>query len=845
MTELLEALLAQSGRAADVQGLHLLAQSKVATAAGTPDQEARNKLLDEAIAIQDRLVELTKAGKSDKEQLEHYRYTIDRAVTEGITKAKGYVERLQYFLERPGDRPAIVKLTQSGLGVLDRLIGRMEMTRDAWSGDDEMLVTGQIWRLEAMLDEARYRAAWMRFSQGMALSGPGTEARRRSLLQQAIAEVVKFAEAEDNASGVKYTSLLLSGMAARELGKWSAATAFLERAAVEEAGPVRLKALFELARCLIEQGQFAKANEFIESDFARIGRQTAGAVAAEMQGTLLRSHMLEAQAASVEASDPGQARQLREQSLRALLEFIDEHPQYRLAFLEVIGPKFENGDVEGSPPAIQAALGTWHYSKKSPAGFARAEELFEMVLRNSGAAEDARATALWYLGLICSAQERNLLAATRFTELAEKHPKDPRAKHAALNAVISLNAVVKAKNVEPRELGNDFLAQYAHALEVLVSGWAESDEKIRLYYYDLGMQYEELGRNREAIEAFKKVPAESELSVFSRYKVLNLSVQELLDRPGSNEAKRDAAGTLLSELGAYVRLARQYAAGAKPDRAEKVRTWAAKCRMLEAQLYKDVFNDASQAIGAARRAAQEWPNIPGINEITEEFIVRVSLEAGRTDEAIEVLQGLPGADKLVAETVRQIQVRIDRLETQTDPQSRQKLRDYREAYRVFAERLHESAKARNLTKEQMYPFDLALAGAYEFGTEEQAAEALELYLKLDQVRPNEATNIRGLARCYRRLGKYSQAMKQYDRLIDGLPECSNAWWRAQLERLQFFIELPTRTSGSLEDVISHISVLRRFKGSKLGGLWEQFAALENKAKRLLGKSSPTEGGGGL
>ena len=839
MAELLDALLKQSSSVERLEGLYLRSQAKIAAARSAKAEARRNALLDEAIAIQDQLVDQTTSAKGADELLRHYRYTLDRIVTEGITKTHGYVERLEYFLARPEDAGEVDKLTKSALGLLNRLLGRAEMTRDDWAGDDEQLVTGNIWRLEELLKEANYRGAWIRLYRGVVL--PRNDPERGMLLHRAIEAVAEFANADDNTSGVKFTALLLSGMAARELGEWHNTAAFLKRAADKEAGPLRLKAMFEMARSLIEQKQFAQAKKFIEQDFAAVGREAASQVAVDMQSSLLMSHMLDLQARAIKPVNPHKADQLVEQSIQVLLDFIDKRPEYREAFMEVIAPKFEGRDAKGQPPAIQVALGIWYFNKKTPEDGARAAELFGTVRRNKGAGETVHATALWYLGLISNSQRRNREAALFFGELAGSHPRDRRAKDAAFYALRSLNGILKEKKAEPHQLGKEFVEQYAGVLKVLTDGWANVDPEVRLKYYDLGIQYETLGRTSEAIQAFSKVPSDSELYVPSRYRILDLRVQELLDAPLPGSAKRQLASSLITELSEYRRRAGKFEGD--PGRVEQVRNWAARCQMLEAQLHKDVLDEPDRAIEVARRAAKDWPTVPDIEAVTQEFVVRVLLETGKTEDAMKILETFRGAEVLLAEMVNQIRTRIDRRELDTDPQAQQELEKYRQAYRVFANRLHKFALDKKLSAQQMYPFEQALAGAFEFSAED-AAKALALYEKLDRARPNEAINIRGLARCYRRLGRNKEAMEYYDRLIEGLPEGSAAWWRAQLERLRFFLQTHVGDAEGLKDALVHVRQLRRYKGSQLGGFHRQFGAIEGEVNDLLKSLAPPASPGG-
>lgn len=841
MAELLDALPELSDKADDVQRTFLRIQAKIAAAARVEDENARNKLLDEAIASQDELIKLTRNAKTGQELLRHYRYSLDRVVTEGITKTRGTVQRLQYFLARTNDEQAVEKVTKSALGVLDPLMRRMEMTLDDWNREDDKIVTGVLYRLEALIAEARYRGSWVRFHRGMVLPRSGkAEAvtERKLLLHRVIEDLADWANEADNASGVKFDSLLLSGMAARELGEWNNAMSLLRRAADKGAGPVRLKALFEQARCLIEQGKFTQAGTFIEKDFTTIGREAMGAVAADMQASLLRSRLLEAQAGSLKASDPKRAAELEGQSVQVLLDFVAERPEYREAFMEVIGPKLARTDPGKRGPKTEVALGIWYFNKKTPEALAEAAGKFQSVDKKEHEGSKIHATALWYLGVIRNAQRQNLPAASYFRRFAQLYGKtDPRGKNAAMNAVKSIHGYLAEKGLEPHQLDKSFIEDYRDALKVLVDGWGETDPKIRLYYYDLGIQHETLGQVPEAIVAFSKVPSDSELRMHSAYRILDLSVQRALADRGAGYGAQRAALRLVSELQNYRARAGKYLAEAPPARAKLVRAWAAKCHLLEAQLYREILEDPAKAIQAARDAPKQWPEVPDIESISREFIVRVQLESGQTEQAIQELQALRGAEELVAATIAQIRTRIARLEIRTDPRSARELAKYRQAYKAFAARLYKFAEARYRDDpekdKKMYRFAQALAGAYEFGTKEEAEDALRRYERLHKERPKDGDNIRGIARCYRRLGNHKAAGEQYERLVRGLPEDTEAWWRAQLERLQFFLAAYGSDAEVVDDVLLHIRQLRRFKGWKLGGFRSGFAALEDRAKELV------------
>jgi len=835
MTELLDELVRRKAGAGDISAKALLAQSRIAAALRAKDQQTRDRLLDEALKIQDELIAATKNAVNDFDVLRHLRFRLDRAVTEGITKVEPYADRLLYFQERPGDVQAVEKLTGSALRQINRVTTLASLRLDDWGGDPERIVTGAVGRLEELLREARYRGAWIRLYRGMALP-PGSP-ERAGLLRQAIVDVDEFANAEDNSSGVKFPSLLLSGMAARELGEWDAARSFLKRAGDASADPlVRLKALFETTRSYMDEGRFEEARTWLDR-FRRQGSALLGArgkVAVDMQAALLKRRLLKLRAEKVAQTDPAEAARLRRASIGALLEFIDRNPQYTQAFVEIIAAEFEGRSPEGLPPGILVAFAARELSKGTPKGDRRAEEYLNKALAAGIADAGIHARALWYRAVARARQKRNLAAAEDFEELARSYPNDPQAKNAALGAVKIYYAILKAHAGDEQRLPKEFFRKYIRALETLIRGFGESDPQVRSYNYELAQQYDRLGRRREAIAAFSRIDPSSPLYLPSRYRILNLRV-EMLRRSHAltPQQRRKLAQDLLADLKTYRDRALKYV-GAASDRRrrEQVRAWGAECDMQIAYLLKDFLDAPDEAAAHARAVAARWPKVPGLRRRSQEFIVRLLLEAGKTDQAIEMLRNLSGAHELVAEAIRQIRIRIERLEQQPRRDVAERLRAYRQAYKFFAERLYTWAKDRKLPPEKMYAYKQVAAGAWESGSRDELAKALRLYQELDRARPRDAVNIRGLARCYRGLGKNRQAMEYYTRLVNGLPQKSSRWWRAQLERLEFALEMYKADAQGLRDILLQIRVLD-LEDAYLGGLATEFNRIRGQARRRL------------
>ncbi|MCK4625441.1 MAG: hypothetical protein KAV00_09040, partial [Phycisphaerae bacterium] len=797
MNELLVELV-KSGSGSDMKSAAILVQAKIAAAANAKDQAGRDKLLNEAIAQLDKLIAATAKATDDKTKLQHYSFTLDRAVTEGSTKTAPYIEHLMSFQTKPGDTETVAKLTKSAVGILDRLTDQLGLLHEDWDEDDEKLITGVIWKLESLIEEVRYRGAWIRMYRAMALEGDSDE--RAMLLQQAISDVGGFAIAKDNSKGVKFYSLLLSGMCTRMLGEWHNAGSFLKRAADKDASAgVRLKAWFEMVVCAIDQKEFAKAQTAIENFIKNGHSLKVEKVDVDLQATLLKTHLLEVQAQALKKEDPAKSAKLLEESRKILLDFIEKYPAYRDQIMEILIGKYEGADTKDLPPSIRVLIGAREFTKairkakaekKKTPDFTNAEKIFTDIAKDKRAGKADHATALWYMGYIRNIQRRNDKAAHYFYQLAEKYPEDKRAKDSAMNAVNSLRGIVIEKKTTAAKLGKEFVEQYARCLALLVKGWGENDPKIRSYNYELGIMYDTLNRNNDAISAFNKVDPNSELYLPARSRVLSLQAEVLFKSKDPQEKREYLANNLIRDLGFYCRRARRYAnevAKKQPNKAKQVLGWGAECDMVIAQIHQDIRNQPVQSITHAEKIPQNWPELPDMRRRSQEFITRVLLESGQTDKAVALLLKLveenpKGAETLIAEAIDKIHVHIRQLEFRHDAKSKKKLADLKKAYRVFSEELYKWALQEKKKKEQknekkediaawMYGYRQALASAYESsGNIDEVKKSLEMFTQLDKAKSGQAMNIRGLARCYRRLGKNTEAMKQYDRLVGGLKQ---------------------------------------------------------------------------
>ena len=835
------------GSAAGIEGQLLLAKSKAQQAATTPDQTARNRLIDEAVAIYDDLVTATEKATTDSGQLQHWRFRLDRIVLAGETRAQPYIERVQYFLAEKGDKAAIAAMMQPAIKELDWLIRKMTTLVDRWNSIDEIQITGAADKLADLVKEARYLGAWMRFYYAQVLDPKTGGANRRMLLGQAVADVAGYAGAEDNESGVKYSSLLLAGMAARESGDFASARRHLARAdvAANPSGSDRLKAKFEIVRSYIDEKKFDQVDAEITKFRAdALKLQGLGDITpvVDLQSMLLSFRRHFAEAETLETTNPVRAKQLRRAGIDLALALAKRRPVLRDLIIKMLMRSESGIDPSEFGVTYQLILAE-NVRKREPlgSGFAEAVKIYKGVLANLEASNGERATALWWLGAIYNEQHRNIEAGDAWRELAEKYPKDPNAKMSAVNAVKSYQGPLENAAKKKALLADKgFVTKYVAALQVLTGRYGVKDAS---YAYELGMMLDTLDRHQEAIEALSTIPPESELYMPARYQILLERVKDLQETPVAWLEKRRKAQALASDLESYIKHAEQFIATAKDKKqAGEVRKWAAGCLMLIARLHKDITGNIAESERNIKLALGKYRDVPGIEREASMMLLEIQLDQGKVNEVIDDLQKLiekdpTGAEKLLAMMVPKLGLRVEQLRFDETAEAKASLKKMVPSYKKFAGTLYKFAVQKGFKGDMMRPFMQAKAHSLEFSDDpKDTQEGLNLYDTLLQTNPGNGTYIRGRARCLRKQNKPIDSLKEYDRLRDGLPEKSPEWWRIQLERLQYFMELqrakPVRKQ--LEGVVLQVRIIGHKDGGKgMGGFQRAFNSIDAEAKTLL------------
>lgn len=755
MSELLEALVKEPGPAAgSATQQWLLASVKISEAMEATDPSERERKLQAAVRLLKQMV--ANAEQPDNRELvKHYRRVLKLAEVMGLFRVEPHAFKLMCLLGGARERRIIAGLSVEAVRLVEKLNADIDSALMEWRIEPVMLVT-LVPALENLKQEVEYRSAWIRFYYALALPEGG---ERKSRLNEAIDGVRKYAEGGEE-SGVKYLSLLLTGMASRELKYFATAAENLQAAGAERAGPfVLMQASFEIARNLTEHGEFlakddktAAAAKFREAakaveDFRDRGAKLlgpAGRMEVDVKTAMLRNHLYKTMAAC--ESDAGKAEKYVLESQKALLEFMEKYPDpgVQAAFLEIIAQKFSGETDHDKIPSIvllgmaSVELAASGRGEKDFETAAReAEKLLRTVLgRKDPDSRQVRPKAMWQLGLLRSRQDRDRDAGTLFLDLSREFPDDPRACDAARNAVISFGTVIAARTRAKRPVGADIRLELAGALEWLLDRWGREKEVVK-YHYDLGWQLQKLGeagepaeRNKrliKAIAAYQKVPPGLAEYVPARRNALELRVELMLGDAKAASAEPDRAHELIGDLKSFAADVQKAGDGAGSETQRRM--MSLETEFDAARVEYEVLGRkgvAMQAIeGLLRKSAGT-----ALQSTIGRYEIGKLIEGGKTGDAIEKVREFrkkfpAESQDLMTAVVEQIRDSIRDL--QLGKSTPEKLEQYRSAYLEFARELYQEAQALKLHPDQLYGFKSMYADA--MAGEGQVDEGIKLFLE--------------------------------------------------------------------------------------------------------------------
>ncbi|MFW5869559.1 MAG: hypothetical protein ACOCVI_01530 [Planctomycetota bacterium] len=791
MTELLEGLVASSGEAGSPSAKRLLARAKIAraTTGSFEDSARRNQLVDEAIALLKDVVKATADVKGWREQLTYFRDRLDLAGAVGSIRIEPQTTALMYLYGTEADRRLVQKHANEAAVLVARLRADLQDKIDDLSGSG---YTGllRVRHFKQVDEEVKYRAGWVYFFDGM--SDPN-ERSASGPLRRSIASLERYATGDAD-SGVKYWSLLVCGMARRELHQHSSAEEYLKSAAGEKAeSPVRMQAAFEIGRNLAEWGKYlhhrsevyGKQNltgeakqalvdakkkfvaaeqaveQFSELTAELLGKNKNARLQASIYATILRNYLYETWADAVRKSDPGEAKKIADKGLQAILKFLEEHedPAVQQFLIDRIAGKYQGRTDYQNMPSIfvfsialkelNKAEKLWEADKKDAA-----IKVYDKVTAMMGTIQDRsdKASASLssrvskVLAYIDYKLGRELDAARKNLKIARENPQAEDAFTAATNALKIYRKMVNKRPAPSTK--REFIEALEFFLDAEKGAWAK---KAPQWHFDLAWQLESLGDTlrgqaqettyRRAVKAYENVPTSTPEYMQARYRGLSLQMK-VIEQFGKGTVQAEQARKLIRSMQTFADEAKAAIADTDDEGKKKdMREWAARAMFESAILMSEVLNQDSRALNLMEQLPGDWPGTRVLRWAAAFRIERL-MKTDRVKDAFEAFNefrrkyGEEKARGLVQSLIKEVRDNIRELAK--DKKNPRELAVYRDVYAQFAENLYKTSADESASKR--YPLKQMYADALlEKGYAARAAKedpdpyykkALELYEEL-------------------------------------------------------------------------------------------------------------------
>lgn len=760
MTELLgalgESLKTGTGRTAvDALAIGVQGNINAATQPGVPEEQ-RNQLLDEAAKILEKIVALTKTAQGPKPVMAHLGFRFQLANVIGIIQAEPHALKMLFLQGHPSDRAFVRQKAKKASALLEVLNEDIESTIQEWRLNRKLLVWA-VPQLEDFQKKVRYKSAWVYFYSGMTL--PKTEEFRDERivrLQDAIRGVDEWADG-DPGTGVKHWSLLLRGMALRELGQQPQALGSLQKAAAAKKaeGVVRVRAYFEMARVRIDSGDFKGATAAIKTFRTNVGQLYGPQrqYGVDLYAALLWDYLYGKQA----ARDKGRAAALKEQGVLALLHVPATHSDWpqQAHWAAIVRGKYGE-DAEGDPAVLYAGamgpLGQWRQLRESKAPvpqelkdkvLAKLDKMLDPKVKTYAAARKfARPMALWRKAFLMNWERQNDKAGDLFLEIAKNKDHPLARKAAEFSARSYLGVIQERKKTHPDAPVHPRLRRgLIAALEALLAGWAKTkdgqwDPALTTWYEELGLQYdrlafitstpaERLTLNAKAVEAYENFLARAKpglsVEMRCRHRALDLRFwwlrykdQQVRQQGAAALArawkaeKEDKARQLDKDLTAYGAKAKPEADKAKGTFRKDLMEWGSLAEYQSGQLLYEVLNRQGSALDKMEALPKRWPGTRVIIDASE-FVIRKLILGKKTPDAIQKLKEFRKQhedqperyEQLVGAIIQQLGAKIKQLRSflqrkPDDVQSIEELATYRNDFYTFAKTLFDRDKGEKL-----------------------------------------------------------------------------------------------------------------------------------------------------
>ncbi len=712
-----------------------------------------------------------RAGATDSDEI--VRWYLDRialAALPALERAALPARRVRFGLADQADRTALAALAAESLASLEGLVRELDARIDQARKDPDQVIVGLPDKLARARAAAVHRRAWVRLSLALVLeSAPGAtsrpaatlEARRHRLLLDAAEDAAASAETSAAAR-------LLRGVALARAGKVDAAEEVL--APLTEAGAdgeIRVEAAFELARLAIDTGRWdvawQRSGAFVEQCEPAVA--TGRAIAVRLYGAVLADRLGRCRAAA--ADDPSEKAAWTARADNALAQLLLDHPDDLPPLAAALArPWRGRDDLDALPTAVLVARGVADGPETAIACLQIAVQRDDRVGRALAAECLWRLAAALYRRGETAGEEGwadRSAAAAAFLRLAREHSDDKRAPEAGMNAARILIRRIEALDATGRPVEPALRRRCAGVLEFITGRWPER-EAAADFALTLARQYEQLGDDERALQWYGRVAETSDHSLFARYGELALR--------SDGPMKRAEAEAVVAALADVVERARR-------DHLEAL---AAAADYRIARLLADPLGRTDEALDQCRRIAERWGGHREVVTAAEALRIELLLADGRLEAATAALERLletagdqAGRRQLVMVTL-EIRKRLDAMSM--DHGGGEASTALAEQYLRLAERAGRAVADRD----EGLRYGLEQMRAEALVRNSRLEEAEGVFKRLGQVRPDDARNIEGLARCHWLAGRHGEAVALYEKVLAGLDPAEHAdlWWRVQL-----------------------------------------------------------------
>ncbi len=826
MSALLEAMAEELPLADErLEAYRCLAEAQSATT-----QAQRDERLERAVQHWRTLLARASPGDDPEARLARARDLYRLGEWRGLVQAGPYARRL-LALQGSGHDAARVQLYSAealeALAAAEaELSALLEQSRTDW----DRIASGLVRRADQRLREVRYQRAWVGLYCATALAGEAQAAGERDDLLRAVrttAMELAAMEATESApapapalTGARGWSLLLAGLASRQMGDAEGANDLLGACSGSAEPAIRRQAQFERARLAMDIGDWPLAARWAE-DFARMTAEVPEGperVALELQGAFLAQALHRGQAEALAGAEPHTAQAQALLARQPMLEFLERRPAHARTLCGLLARQ-----EQAIPEADLDALGLFARATEQLAGPAPQAGEVERLLRAALACEGPLASrvhpwALWSLAVgLYADPARRVESAERFAELARRFGGHQRAALAAENAVRILDAHLAGLERSGRAVPDEPRRALLEAGRLLLERWGPDRPELReRWARRLAEQSAELGQTDEALAWLARLPAGGAQALAGRFDALALRHRLLTAQAEDDPTRLEQARALLGDLEAFVGDAQAYGG---PESARL----GAGAELLAARLMRDALAQPESALAQLVSARDRWPDArPMIEAMRIETLVGL----GRLTEAVEALRSTPDLSAeqvhpLAAGAARALRGRIE--QHRYSPDRAAELARWRSEFWAAAQMAMETLPPAAPADRAYAVRQLAAQARLEAG---QAEAALAELAELAVERPADAANLLGQARALVALGRPTEAFALYDRLLAGLDGQAHRdlYWRCQLELAQAALAA-AQTPADRARLAVRLRQLRA-RDATFGGLEEPFTALE-------------------